>query len=73
MQKLGEYEENLVDLVHFLAQPNGEEAGVTLRDIKTFLTTPIPSHGNATPLQLIQRRGRAFVNEVIIYIRQSED
>lgn len=62
----------LIELVHFLARGTKEEMGLTLRETVAFLTTPIKSKRNKTALECLEKEGRQFINEVIIFVNEIE-
>lgn len=73
MRELTEYEEYLVELVHFLSFGSRSQYGIPLRDVKKFLVTPVRERQCMTPLDLIEKDGREFLNELKTYINEIED
>lgn len=73
MRELTEYEENLIELVHFLSFGSKAQYGLALREVKKFLVTPVRDKRCQTPLDLIEQDGKAFLNELKTFINEIED
>jgi DNA-binding transcriptional MerR regulator len=73
MRELSEFEEHLVELIHFLAFGSKKQKGLTIREVKQFLNTPIKDRQNMTPIELIAKDGREFINELKTYLNELED
>lgn len=77
---MNEQEELLTELVHLLAYGKthvikGEkwrEIGLSVKETKHFLTTPLPDHGGRTPLELLKSDGRLFINNLKSYLNKKE-
>lgn len=73
MRQLTEYEENLVDLVHFLAFGSKSQYGLPLREVKRMLMTPVKDRHGMTPLDLIEKDGSLFLNELKTFLNEMDD
>jgi hypothetical protein len=46
---------------------------MSLKEVKTFLTTPIKAKDNLTALQCLRLEGRVFINELITFYNELSD
>ena len=73
MRELSEFEENLVEIIHFLAAGSNKHLGLSTREIKRFLITPVKEKQNLTPIELLVKEGKVFINELKTYINEIEE
>lgn len=66
--KLTNYEELLIELIVLLTSSKNGEAGLSAKEVKSLLSSPLKSKGNLTALQCLKLEGRAFINELITYM-----
>lgn len=72
-KKLSEYEELLVELVHYVSSTVNNEKGLPAKELKSFLTRPIPHKNGKNCLECLDLEGRAFLNELIVFMNELED
>jgi chromosome segregation and condensation protein ScpB len=63
-EDLSEFEQSLLELTHFLASE-----GLTVRDVYRFLDSK--SDARRTVMERLRSDGKAFVNELKIFVNQS--
>ena len=73
MRELSEFEENLVELVHFLAYGSAKERGLTLREVKQFLATTLKDRKGRNVLESLAKDGRSFINELKTFMNEMDD
>lgn len=72
MKALTNQEELLVELVHYLTFGSDSEQGLPLKEVQKFLITPISSKDGKTPIECLRTEGRAFINELKIFMNETE-
>jgi len=68
MKALTKNEELLVELVHFMSQGTD----LDLKTTKRLLQRPISNKDGRNCLECIEKEGRAFLNEIVTYINETE-
>jgi hypothetical protein len=68
MRKLNDKEELLIELVHLLSYGSPKDLGLSLKELKYWLTKPIPTRENRNALECLETDGRAFLNELITFL-----
>jgi len=70
---MSDYEEKLVELVHFLSRGSKKHQGLSLKEVKELLYKPIISKRGMNSLQCLETEGRSFINELKTFINELED
>ena len=71
--KLSDNVKILVELVHYLSYGNEKEMGFTLKEVLSFLETPIKHKNGKNTLDCIKAEGLAFLNELKTYMNEMEN
>jgi len=68
-----EYQNLVIELVHFVSQTNGDDKGLSLKEVKDFLNHTVEHKNGKTVLQCLKEEGRSFLNELIVFINELEN
>lgn len=67
---LSSFEENLVELVHFISFGTELEHGLTHKEVRDFLVRPIKRKQGRNALECLADEGPAFIEEIRIHLGQ---
>jgi len=73
MRNLSSFEKDLIELIHLLSRNSRKYQGMTPREVKNFLLSPIASKRGKNALECLEKDGKLFINEIKIFLNEIED
>jgi len=72
-RQLNKDEELLAELVHYISYSTSTDKGLTYKEIKWWLTNPIPHKDGKNALDCLSEEGQAFINEIKTFMNALEN